>query len=464
MLEFLVLFYMRNIPPKFRRLFSIFFGYHSPFFKNRALVGTRDFIQDYNALVGSDGNCLVIQNKDLALRALHHQFKKRGIRSELLGDFWWGKFAEAITLNDKDGLEIQALLRNYIIQIPAERLIWWEWLAIYNLLLKFGLFNIAYILRIHARKSILIQLESGRIKAGTYIHLKALGALVESRSWDLLKSEINKINALFFEDKYFLDFLNTMTRDLEQVKKMNFDGISSRDTLFYEFNYDKKIAFVGPAKSKNKDGAEIDAFDVVAKANHKNIHKIDNSSSRALRCDISYYNGRQSRRFYETDEVIPDGLSFAVAVENNFKYLQSLESSFRDSACLLRSGRNYRSILMQGSFHAMPNAIFDLLRCHPKEIKVFHADLMLTVNRYKGYKHTAEKFSEHAKVFLDTLTNHDPMIQWSFLEIPYKAGLLKGDAMFERVMNMGEEKYMHALQKVYGDCARLNSSSACIKV
>jgi hypothetical protein len=44
---------------------------------------------------------------------------------------------------------------------------------------------------------------------------------------------------------------------------------------------------------------------------------------------------------------------------------------------------------------------------------------------------------------------------WSFLEIPYKAGLLKGDSMFKHVMDMGEEKYMQSLQEVYGDFARL---------
>ncbi len=462
MLDSLISFYRRHMPQQVRSMTATLLGYHSPFAKDRSTVRVRDFIEYYTTLAGTDGSCPVIQDRDAALHALHRQFKQRGIRSEVLGGIWWEQFAQAITLNDHDGLELQSNLRAGVNEVPADLLLWWEWLSIYNLLLKFGLFNVAYGLRVKARESILTELKSGKIKLGTYAHLKAFGALVELRHWELLKTEINKIKPWHSEDKYFLELLYAMACDHEHLKKMkNVNNQSVKDRQFYEFNTNKTIAYVGPAKTENRDGAEIDAFDVVVRANHKNTPNNDNSLSKGLRANISYYNGVQSRRLAEQGEVLPDGIRFAIAVQTNFQYLKKLpKSKTSKNSCPaeLRTPRNYRSLLMQGSFHAMPNAIMDILKCYPKEIKIFHADLMLTVSRFEGYKAHAGKVAEHAKVFLGTVTNHDPIVQWSFLEIPYKAGLLKGDSMFNRVMEMGEEKYMQALQEVYGNFARLVSS------
>lgn len=459
MLDCLISIYRRYAPQQVRLIIASLLGYHSPFAKNRSTVRVRDFIGDYNALAGADGQCPVIQDSDAALKALHRQFDSRGVRSESLSGEWWKLFAKAITLYDKEGKGIQSRLRSDIDEVPASQMMWWEWLSIYNLLLKFGLFNIAYGIRLKIRESILIELQSGKIKSGTYAHLKALGILVELRQWHLLKSEIDKLKPWHSEDKFLLEMLLAMGSDHNNLKNLKRLSLSKKDHFFNQLNTNKKIAYVGPAKTENMDGAEIEKFDVVVRANHKSIS--DSQSvlpSKGLRCDISYYNGLQSRRLAELKESIPAEVKFAIAVQDNLKYLKKLppsKSNKRYFPLYFRTARNHRSLLIQGSFHGMPNAIIDILKCSPKEIKVFHADLMLTINRSKGYKYTAEDTSQHAKVFLNTITNHDPIIQWSFLEIPYKAGLLDGDSMFKHVMDIGEERYMQSIQEVYGDFARL---------
>ncbi len=449
------------MPRKLRPFIAQLLGYHSPFAVNRSITRPRDVLIYYAALVSKTGPHPVIQDKAAALNTLHALFKERGIRSESLGSNWWSRFAQVITLSDQDGEQIQHELRKDIESISVTLMSWWELLSIYNLCLKFGLFNVAYGFRLKARETMLIDLQQGKVKPNSYHHLKALGTLLEMRNWSLLKIEIDKIGAWHSEDKYLFEFLYAIASDPAKLEELRAASIKSGlDRNFFNFNSNRTIAYVGPAKTENQDGLEIEKFDVVVRANHKYRKDAINFLVKGSRCEISYYNGLQSRHLASVSEALPAEIRFANAVETNFQYLKKLP---KQPLLQLRTPRNHRSLLMQGSFHSMPNAILDLLKCYPKKIKIFHADLMLTVSRFEGYKAHAEKEAEHARIFIDTMKNHDPVAQFSFLEIAYKSGLLEGDSMFQRVMELGEEKYMQALQAVYGNFARVGLTPLVVK-
>ena len=97
--------------------------------------------------------------------------------------------------------------------------------------------------------------------------------------------------------------------------------------------------------------------------------------------------------------------------------------------------------LFYGSLLMLPNIIIDILRYHPKEIYLYHFDLMLSKDR--NYK---EKLSLD---FTKSLAGHDPVINFIILKLFWKKGLIKGDKYFEEIIKIDTHDYMKNLQISY---------------
>lgn len=453
MLNRIISLYRAHAPIGLRRIVSRYAGYHSPLAGKRTILHRSDTAACRATLANPQGLHPVLVDRAAALRALFAEFHLRGVRPEILGHDWWERFCDAIACSDQDGQAIQAGLIDAVSALPADRLAWWEWLSIYNIALEFGLFNLGHAIRCRSRQAAVAQLQAGKLRRGSHAHLQLLCALVEAREWGLLKAETDRLGALQSEEKYLFEFLLAMA-GTQPTLPSGPGGHSRVDRLFVEFNRGRSIAFVGPASAGGPDAAEIDGFDVIVRANHKPQTAEADHAGKGTRCEISYYNGIQSERLGGRGEPLPAGLRFVMAVQRNLERLRSLPPS-PGPRPEFRAPRNYRSLLLQGSFHGMPNAIVDLLKCQPARLKIFNADLMLTVSRHAGYKAHAQTVEQHARLFLNTLKLHDPLVQFVFLNVAYQSGRLEGDAMFSRVMDMGEAGYMQALQQVYGDFARL---------
>ena len=105
--------------------------------------------------------------------------------------------------------------------------------------------------------------------------------------------------------------------------------------------------------------------------------------------------------------------------------------------------------LFYGSLLMLPNIITDLLRCNPKEIFLYHFDLLLSKDRITGYLPDISNNKElHLKV-VKNLVAHDPVINFMILRLFWKQGFIKGDYHFEEVMKMETKDYMKNLQKNY---------------
>ena len=97
--------------------------------------------------------------------------------------------------------------------------------------------------------------------------------------------------------------------------------------------------------------------------------------------------------------------------------------------------------------NAGPNAIVDLLRFGPGNIKVFNTDMMLSSGRFAGYKPEGDKPIDYTRSFIKT---HDPILQYQIMRRLWSVGYVEGDLRFEFVMKMGVREYLEELQKAYG--------------
>lgn len=97
--------------------------------------------------------------------------------------------------------------------------------------------------------------------------------------------------------------------------------------------------------------------------------------------------------------------------------------------------------LLSGTLNAIPNAIVDLLRFLPREIKIYSSDLMLTHDYRQGYAQNSSR-----NISLGFII-HDPIAQYNILHCLWRHGAITGDARFISIMEMGAEVYIAELQK-----------------
>lgn len=165
--------------------------------------------------------------------------------------------------------------------------------------------------------------------------------------------------------------------------------------------------------------------------------------------DISYFNGEQSNYLLNDDNIhVLASLKYSCFKGNK------LFPFIKKSGCVA----NYRELinpstfLFHGTYNLIPLVVMDLLLHNPSKVKIFHADLMLTRERYdKYYSHDLSKRNQDeisSKFRLSTIT-HDPVSQYRLLKSLYDKGKICGDDAFSRVMSLGEVSYSKELQDKY---------------
>ena len=134
--------------------------------------------------------------------------------------------------------------------------------------------------------------------------------------------------------------------------------------------------------------------------------------------------------------------------------LKKLSSDGIDTSVL--NGRTLMRIdraLFSGSLNFLPNIIIDILRHKPKEILLYHFDMMLTKERVSGYISKSREGGKSIKDLINfnlkSFAGHDPVTSFIFLKTLWKKGLIKVDKYFERVIQMEVEEYMKNLENNY---------------
>jgi hypothetical protein len=401
-----------------------------------------------------------------AFEPLHSAFKARQVRSELMSNEWWEKFVTAASTFDSEGEKIQKELVSEIENTNNNLFEHWELLHIYMLALRVGLLVVGYALRLKAREAAIAYLTQKK-PLNSYKLSSALAALLETGNIEILQKTLSYLGIRFYkEKKIFTHMFNIIYKNNIQNNGEIVITPSRDDIIFGKQIKGKKIAVVGPAKTEAFDAANIDSYDLVVRCNYKEKGVGVDPEVKGLRCDLTYLNFEQARAFRLQKKVNwPDNISWVICKSKNSakkvheKICNSLDAlnypvSLRPQA---RSIENLRNALFMNTFNAFSNITMDLLRFQPDEIKIFHADMMLTVDRNDGY-YPAEwgRDNKKKKVFLEfSSRSHDPVIQYWLLHTLFKTGKIKGDKRFEEVMMLGEREYMIQLQSIYGNAGRL---------
>ena len=97
----------------------------------------------------------------------------------------------------------------------------------------------------------------------------------------------------------------------------------------------------------------------------------------------------------------------------------------------------------------LPNIITDLARYKPKEIFLYHFDLLLSKDRVARYVVNASNDQEFHVKLVKNLSVHDPVVNFNILKSFWEKGFIKGDNNFEEIMKMEIEDYMMKLQENY---------------
>ena len=409
--------------------------------------------------------------------SLFHAFKRRGISLAPFDRIWWEDFILVAIRTDVDaeGKEAQSRLSAAVESITSGDLPAHELIHPYSLALRVGLFEIAYLFRCKARELAIGQLRTAdKVNRQSKHDLRSgLPALLEDGRYGEYRDYLEHASNEDGEATKAFRGLNHLYSIINEGNAAGFDWLSRQDTgldeSFRRFVEGKTIAVVGPAKTACKDAEEIDSFDVVVRCNYKEQGIGVDPEIKGMRCDVTYFNSQQARHFLSQTSIRwPPEVSWIVCKSSGMvspmerKVAESLRS---DSASVrgpssvphTRSLIRICSSLFNSTLNAIPNVVLDLLRFKPTMIKVFHADLMLTVDRQHGYiPKTWGWDGEMAKVFLRSSSkSHDPVTQYWVLNALWSNGCIHGDSRFDEVMSLGEREYMRRLQQIYGQSGRI---------
>jgi len=407
------------------------------------------------------------QTREDFLTTLHEKFSEDGVVSLSLGAHWWDDFFDAITSRDEDGLEVQERMTRHIEELDHDTMTSGEWVRVYKLALKFGLFKVGYALRLNARNVAIHALSENLLSSTSRDYLRALSALLEVQNWEMFEQKLPLLDTSLKQERTSLELLYCLLKDGSASRSAQSALIQSEDDLAYsKYISGKRVALVGPAKTESRDAQEIDAFDLVIRFNYKEIGVGTDPDIKGLLCDVSYYNSAQAKYIYKTKpvETFPRSVDWLVCKHRSRsirlrKWLQTLPRSTSDSGdsegAKVRPSSTFEIPLFAGTLNAVPNAVLDLLGLDVGAIEIFHSDLMLTVDRATNYdplvRNTEDALFMAVKTFAGT---HDPVTQYALLKTLYDSGAIAGDDKFSLAMSLGEETYMAELQKAYGNSAR----------
>lgn len=361
-----------------------------------------------------------------------------------VGRDWWSSYVDAVVAPAHRFEEHEKILLAVTAELRASVLSAAEWRELYRLCLVSGLYVVGMLLREKAVSQARRSADANSADIGT-LRL-GFAAVLESGTAAEAKSLLRRLEtsgedpARCKHGLWLTEVLLEGSRELfpdaaGPVGKTTLDAIRGR-----------RIALVGPVPVQQENGPEIDSFDLVAKFNYRGGPSGCDPATQGRRVDLSYYNIQQAK--YIARKMDPGFLSavpFPIFIKEKG---QRLLRSATDAGRVLI---NLQWLLIDSEFNAGPNAVFDLLRFGPAQIKVFNLDLMLTAGRFEGYARPGDAEVNYSLSFAKT---HDPVMQFQFLQKLRCQGLIEGDERFEQVLSLSVDEYVRQLQAGHGEIAR----------
>lgn len=393
---------------------------------------------------------------------LIQSFNKYQVDHTVFSEKFWTDFVTVASKFDENCQELQKDLKAEIQRLPFQKVIPRDFLHFYSIAIYAGLLDVGFELRSRAKEAAICTMLNGDAETVFEEH-HGLTALFEAGRYKDVETHLKKVDEISNKHRRLLQHqLNIYTPSKKSGKDVGFKKV---DKEYYDYINGKSIAIVGPAKTDKKDAAEIENFDVIIRCNYKYEGVGVDHQIKGTRCDVTYFNKEQKQHLMNEDQVNwPTGIRWVVCKnqEDAREVYEKISLSINGSADSdplfnYRSMINMNHVQFNGSLNSIPNIVLDLLPFRPKNVKIFHADLMLTVDRQKGYY--PEEWNRDNKMEKDYLKSssraHDPVTQYNLLRNLWDKDLIEGDERFNMVMSLGDEEYMRQMQLIYGNAGRI---------
>jgi hypothetical protein len=340
-------------------------------------------------------------------------------------------------------------------KVPVHALKTSEWMILFNILMLTGNFRTAMIARQNAVKRAkefpqtkklsfwdIKNLFNAAIETGDISTAKKGGELLEGFSKGFKRSSpFSASKILTYLESGQAQFING---------KFSF---SKDDFAFRELIEGKSIAVVGPSPTNEKNGAEIDSFDIVVKEGHIGMQ---NSDYQGNRIDISYYGGSLGRNYLSKENFeLPANMRFAVFYDKHHCKVAK------------RTGIPTRAPyffpwIFNGSFNGILNTIWDLIPFQPKIIKIFNATLYIPIHN-KMYLN--EEYRDQIKKQRNInwgrkFATHDILTNFYMLkDLIINRELVTADRELMDILSMSNIEFVSILEKSYQQsCININNS------
>jgi hypothetical protein len=388
--------------------------------------------------------------KHIIDKYLLEEFTRDEVREKILNIFnfreipsnasyqWW-VFLLVYIKNKTRGEDFEAS------QFFNENINYDEAILTYRICLAYGCFEVGYSIRAFLKEC--LEKTNLNSKSSQKEKINMLALWLENQNYTQIRNEIKNVGLKKKYRSLFLDSLNI----IEDVKFSIFD-FKGVDKDFFEYVNHKSVAIVGPAKTNEQDAKEIDSFDIVIRLNHKDKNIGIDPFIKGEKCDISYFNVEHTQIALENN-LTNWSPSLVWAIFNNNETVKKVEKKLcaKSYGTKLRiRNAKYNLTSFNTGYTALPKAVIDILRFKPAHVKIFHADLMLTVDREVGYKPST--WTEDMRAFFLEICSkrHDPVTQFYIMKNLCASRVISGDKRFDEVISLSPQQYMKELDKIYG--------------
>ena len=262
--------------------------------------------------------------------------------------------------------------------------------------------------------------------------------------------ETFKVKKYLLENKYFhkKKFLYFREFELGKLNKSQFNQQinllknKKKDLIYGNFLKDRSVALVGPAKSNQELGNEIDTYDVIIRTNFlKNSNQP--FSIYGSKTHVSYYNSYRVNKMPKEIRKNYENLEWIICKsKNDIKKigLKKINQNLR----VTKDPINY-------FFYEDPmlphRIIYDVISFRPSNFKIFHFDFYNSKNYNENYKN----WDLDKKSISNSLRVHGPLSCFIFMQNLYKMQFFKADKDTEEVLNLDIYEYGKNLDRNYGN-------------
>ncbi len=365
-------------------------------------------------------------------------------------DFCKNLIAIATTNNLRCKYEIKYF--EDILKIKTKPLInFYEYHYLYQLLLTFGHFNLAFLVRQHIYAS---AKKENFLLRFSYRYIKMLYFIIEAG--DITKFNAKLKNLYYYNSncKFLLILLSILL-----FRKNNSDLLDKKSNNEFSRNffnkiYNKDVILIGPKKTyadKSKN-----------KKKHSKVIATINFTDINFYSDLIYFNDYSIKYISETflrKSLSNKNTNFLIfknerSLNNYIKIKKSF--NFIGSSVEIRNSLSFDSIV-SGDLNMGVISALDIISANPRSLKLKNFDLMLTRKRTTSYYLESKYLQEREKIYvIKSFIQHDPLTQYFILSTLLKNKKIKCDANLNNILEGGPRLYMSRLEKVYGKSARIN--------